>query len=63
MTNAAGGANENFKVFLLPKEQLLKLVSNVQRAIASLEEEKLITVENRKMMLSHEQYLNVIEII
>lgn len=35
-------------------------IRSVQRVIATLEEENLITIKNRKMMLSYDQYLRLI---
>lgn len=35
-------------------------IRSIQRAIASLESDNLITIENRKMLLSHEQYLKLL---
>lgn len=36
-------------------------VRSVQRAVASLESEKLVSIVNRKMMISYEQYLQLAE--
>ena len=36
-------------------------IRSVQRAIASLESDNLVSIVNRKMMLSHEQYEKLME--
>ena len=38
-------------------------IRSVQRAVASLEGENLVTIKNRKMVLSEEQYLKLLKII
>lgn len=57
-------SSQNVTVFLTQAELSEKVAFNirsVQRAIASLEMKKLITIENRKIMISQKQYLALID--
>lgn len=58
-------SKEQIRIALTQSELADKVGSNlrsVQRVISALRTEELITIENRKMLLSNEQYLRLVEI-
>lgn len=60
--NASSG---KIRIALTQNELADKVGSNlrsVQRVVAAMKNEQLLSVENRKMMLSYEQYLKLVEI-